>query len=167
MVFLEHRPRVAYYSLTTVAEATVLLFVRQHAKGAIIVDHVTPPRGKKMATLPDCERSATVVLPTAANAGFISGDLGTSAALDVFSTVYELPLTHFEIRQTNTRTCTITIHVPRYALRTREVNIIDQNALLRVHEGFRPNTQRNCFRYHRKGHPMGSRMVLRSRVTFQ
>ena len=30
-----------YYSLTTVIEATALLFV-QHIKGAIIVDHVTP-----------------------------------------------------------------------------------------------------------------------------
>ena len=36
----------------------------------------------------DCERTATVALPTAANAGFNSGDLGTSAALDAFSTVY-------------------------------------------------------------------------------
>ena len=33
-----------------------------------------------------------LALPTAASAGLISGDLGTSAALDTFSTVYELPL---------------------------------------------------------------------------
>ena len=51
MVFLEHRPRV-YNALTnTVVEATALLFVQQHAKGAIIVNHVTPPHGKKMAAL--------------------------------------------------------------------------------------------------------------------
>ena len=59
MVFLEHRPRV-YYSLTTAVEATAL-FVQQQVKGAIIVDHVTPPHGKKMAATPDdCERTATV-----------------------------------------------------------------------------------------------------------
>ena len=63
MVFLEHRPRVyysyyAYYSylrlllllafttLTTAVEATALLFVQQHVKGAIIVYHVTPPHGQ-------------------------------------------------------------------------------------------------------------------------
>ena len=46
MVFLEHRPRV-YYSLTTAVEATALLFVQQHVKGAIIVHHVTPPHGIK------------------------------------------------------------------------------------------------------------------------
>ena len=45
MVFLEHRPRV-YYSVTTAIEATAL-FVQQHVKGAIIVDHVTPPHGIK------------------------------------------------------------------------------------------------------------------------
>ena len=69
MVFLEHRPRV-YFSLTTAVEATAL-FVQQHVKGAIIV---TPPHGKKMAAIPDdCERTATVALPTAASTGFISG----------------------------------------------------------------------------------------------
>ena len=96
MVFLEHRPRV-YYSLTTLAEATALLFVQQHVKSAIVVDHVTPPHGQIiMAATPDnCERTATVALPTAASGGSISGDLGSSAALDVFSTVYELPLTRF------------------------------------------------------------------------
>ena len=50
MVFLEHRPPV-YYSLTTAAEAKALLFVQQHVKGKIIVNHVTPPHGKKMAAL--------------------------------------------------------------------------------------------------------------------
>ena len=50
----------------------------------------------KMAAIPDdCERTATVALPTAASGGFISGDVGISAALDAFSTVYELPLTRF------------------------------------------------------------------------
>ena len=58
-----------------------------------------------MATIPDdCERTATVALPTATSLGFISGEVGISAALDVFSTVYELPLTRFEIRQTDSQT---------------------------------------------------------------
>ena len=80
----------------------------------------------KMAAIPDvCERTATVALPTAASGGFTSGDVGISAALDEFSTVYELPLTRFKKgqtdRQTNRRTCTI----PNLALRcaSREVNI--------------------------------------------
>ena len=90
-----------YYSLSTVAEATALLF--QHVKGAIIVDHVTPPQSKK-STPDDCERTATEALPTAASAGFISGELGISAALDAFSTVYELPLMRFENRLTNRQT---------------------------------------------------------------
>ena len=69
MVFLEHRPHI-YYSLTTVVEATALLFVQQHANGAIIVDHMTPPHGKKMAAIPyDCEKTMTVALPTAASPG--------------------------------------------------------------------------------------------------
>ena len=84
MVFLEHRPRV-YYSLTTAVEATALLFVQQHVKGAIIVDHVTLPHGKNGRSISDdCERTATVVLPTAASGGSISGDLGSSAALDAY-----------------------------------------------------------------------------------
>ena len=72
MVFLEHRPRV-YYFLTTAVEATAL-FVQQQVNGAIIIDHVTLPHGKKMAATPDdCERTATVALSTAASTGFISG----------------------------------------------------------------------------------------------
>ena len=62
------------------------------------VNHVTcfselvrPP----LATPDDCERTATVALPTATSGGSISGDLGSSAALDAFSTVYELPLKRF------------------------------------------------------------------------
>ena len=53
------------------------------------------------AILDDCERTATVALPTAATSGFISGEVGISAALDAFSTVYELPLTRFKKGQTN------------------------------------------------------------------
>ena len=53
------------------------------------------------AILYDCERTATVALPTAATSGFISGEVGISAALDAFSTVYELPLTRFKKGQTN------------------------------------------------------------------
>ena len=55
-----------------------------------------PASWPNMAATPDdCERTATVALPTAASPGFISGELGNSAALDAFSTVYELPLTRF------------------------------------------------------------------------
>ena len=49
----------------------------------------------------DCERTAIVALPTAASAGFILGELGAGAALDALSTVFQLPLTRFENRQTN------------------------------------------------------------------
>ena len=70
------------YSLTTAVEATALFCTITDVKGAIIVYHVTP--------LDDCERTATAALPTAASPGFISGEFGTSAALDAFSTVYEL-----------------------------------------------------------------------------
>ena len=45
---------------------------------------------KAAISLPDdCERTTTVALLPAASGGSISGDLGTSAALDAFSTVYE------------------------------------------------------------------------------
>ena len=81
MMFLEQTSRGTYYSVTTV-EATELLLVQQHVKGAIIVDHVTPPHGKIGRSIPDdCERTATVALPTAASAGFISGELGTTCML--------------------------------------------------------------------------------------
>ena len=55
-----------------------------------------PASWPNMAATPDdCERTATVALPTTASGGSISVDLGSSAALDEFSTVYELPLTRF------------------------------------------------------------------------
>ena len=73
--------------------------------------------------LDDCERTVTVALPTAASPGIISGDLGTSATLYAFSTVYELPLTRFEIRQTNKHADMNDHYTPRFALRPREVNI--------------------------------------------
>ena len=77
MVFLEHRPRV-YYSLTTAI-----------GKGRNYCIPRDPASWGKMAAMPDdCERTATVTLPTAASSGFISGEVGISAALDVFSTVY-------------------------------------------------------------------------------
>ena len=125
MVFLEHRSRV-YYSLTTVAEATALLFVQldgvlgtqtsrlllsyciSRSHGTVVCTKVTTCKGRNycrprdpaswpnMAATPDdCERTATVALPTAASPGFISGELENSAALDAFSTAYELPLTRF------------------------------------------------------------------------
>ena len=57
--------------------------------------------GRSIPDVRDCERTATVAMPTAVSASFISGELGSSAALDAFSTVYELPPTHFEIRETD------------------------------------------------------------------
>ena len=122
MVFLEHRTPV-YYSNTTAIEATALFVcINQHVKGK--GRNYCRPRDptswpKMAATSDDCDRTATVALPTAASSGFISGEVGISAALDAFSSVYELPLMRFEIRQTdrqiNRRTCTITI--PRFTLR--------------------------------------------------
>ena len=77
----------------------------QHVKGAIIVDHVTPPHGKNGRSIPDdCERTATVALPTAASTGFISGEVGINVASDAFSTVYELPLTRFKNTHKHIRT---------------------------------------------------------------
>ena len=79
MVVLEHRPR-AYNALTTVVEAMALLFVHVDAKDT----HMTSPHGKgNGSSIPDdCERTATVALPTAA-----SPDISI-AALDAFLTVY-------------------------------------------------------------------------------
>ena len=83
MVFLEHRPRV-YFSLTTAVEATAL-FVQQHVNGAIMAN--------KMAAIPDdCERTATVALPTTASPGLVPNNHSSIAALDTFSTVFEPPL---------------------------------------------------------------------------
>ena len=81
-----------------------------------------------MAAIPDdCERTATAALPTAASPGFISGEVGISAALDAFSTVYELPLTRFKKGQTNRQTDKRTDmndhYTSLYALRPREVTI--------------------------------------------
>ena len=53
MAFLEHRPRVVHAIYYRVGESTALLFVQQHVKGAIIVDHVTPTHGKKWPLYPD------------------------------------------------------------------------------------------------------------------
>ena len=101
---------------------TTALFVQQHVKGAIIVNHVTPPHGGKWLLYRMIVRTATVALPTAASPGFISGEVGISAALDAFSTVYELPLSRFKKGQTDKQTDirTRTITIPRYALRPRE-----------------------------------------------
>ena len=97
MVLLEHRPRV-YYSSS-----------RNHSIVCTTNCNYCTPRDpasfKKMAAMPDvCERTATVALPTAASTVFISGELGFSATLDAFSTVFELPLTRFENTQTDIRT---------------------------------------------------------------
>ena len=101
MVFLEHRPRV----YTTVAEATALLFVQQHGKERNYCRPRDPASWTNMAATPDdCERTATVALPTTASPCFISGEVGISAALDAFSTVYELLLTRFKKGQTDKQT---------------------------------------------------------------
>ena len=82
-----------------------------------------------MAAIPDdCERTATVALPTAASPGFISGEVGISAALDACSTVYGLPLLNaFWDGQTNRQTDRHTDMNDRYtslyALRPREVKM--------------------------------------------
>ena len=79
------------------------------------------------ATPDDCERTATVALPTAASPGLISGEVGISAALDAFSTVYGLPLMRFKgqtDRQTDRHTDMNDHYTSLYALRPREVILI-------------------------------------------
>ena len=102
MVFLEHRPRV-YYSLTMYSSrshGTVVCTTT--CKGRNYCKPRDPASWGKMAAIPDdCERTATVALPTATSPGFISGEVGISAALDAFSTVYELPLTRLKKGQTD------------------------------------------------------------------
>ena len=94
MVFLEDRPRV-YYSLT-INRSHGAGVCTTTCKGRNYCIPRDPASWLKMAAIPDdCERTATVALPTTASPGFISGELGISAALDAFSTVYELPLTRF------------------------------------------------------------------------
>ena len=112
---------------------TALLFEQQHVKGASIVDHVTPPHGKMSGrSIPDdCERTATVALPTAASAGFISGELGTSAALDAFSTVYELLLTRFENRQTYGHEQSL--YLALLAMPTRGNELTSQQGIVPLH----------------------------------
>ena len=80
----------------------------------------------KMAAISDdCERTATVALPTAASPGFISGEVGISAALDAFSTVYGLPLLNaFWDGQTNRHTDMNDRYTSLYALRPREVKTV-------------------------------------------
>ena len=81
-----------------------------------------PASWPNMAATPDdCEITATVALPTASSGGSISGDLGSSAALDAFSTVYELPLTRFLNRQTDKHTDMTDRYTSLYELRPREV----------------------------------------------
>ena len=126
MVFLEHRPRV-YYSLyySNRSHGTVCTttckgrnYCRAIGKGRNYCIPRDPTSWGKMAAIPDdCERTATVALPTAASSGFISGEFVISAALDAFSTVFELPLTHFEIRQTNKQTDVHDHYTSLYAAR--------------------------------------------------
>ena len=85
------------------------MFIRYetHNRHRLIIPACTLPCdpaswGEMAAILDDCERTATVALPTAATSGFISGEVGISAALDAFSTVYELPLTRFKKGQSQT-----------------------------------------------------------------
>ena len=107
MVFLEHKPRV-FYSLIYYSNRSHGTVCTTTCKGRNYCTAIgkgrnycrsiprDPASWGKMAAIPDdCERTATVALPTAASPGFISGEVGISAALDAFSTVYELPLTRF------------------------------------------------------------------------
>ena len=87
MVFLEHRPRV-YYSLTTVnrSHGTVCTTTCKGRNYCIPRD---PASWGKMAAIPDdCERTATVALPTAASPELLVDNHSSIAALDTFSTVY-------------------------------------------------------------------------------
>ena len=74
MVFLEHRPRV-YYSVITAVEATARFVQHAIGKGRNYCRSIPrdPPHGKNGCYPDDCERTATVALPTAASPGFISG----------------------------------------------------------------------------------------------
>ena len=121
MVFLEHRPRV-YNALTTVVEATALLFVQQHAKGAIIVNHVTRIMAKMAAISDDCERTATVAL-TDCQTGVLVDNYRSFAALDGFSTVFEPPL--YPSKNGHTHTQKSGHERPHYLamLRPREVKL--------------------------------------------
>ena len=68
MVFLEQTSRGIYYSL----------YYSSRSHGTVVCTTTCKERNY-CVTLPpdDCERTATVALPTAASASFISGDLGT------------------------------------------------------------------------------------------
>ena len=106
MVFLEHRPRV-FYSLIYYSNRSHGTVCTTTCKGCNYCRSIPrdPASWGKMAAIPDdCERTATVALPTAASSGFISGEVGISAALDAFSTVYELPLMRFKNGQTDRQT---------------------------------------------------------------
>ena len=93
------------YSLTTVNRSHCTVVCTTTCKGRNYCIPRDPASWGKMAAIPDdCERTATVALPTAASPGFISGEVGISAALDAFSTVYELPLTRFKKGQTDKQT---------------------------------------------------------------
>ena len=121
--------RGTYYSLTTVTvvEAHGAVACTTTCKGRNYCTPRDPASWQKWPLkMNDCERNATVALPTAASLNSVL----YSAALYAFSTVYELPLTRFEIkhtdrqtdRQTDIRTWTITL--PRFTLRPREVTML-------------------------------------------
>ena len=97
MVFLEHRPCVTlYYSLYYSSRSHGTVVCTTTGKGRNYCRPRDPTSWPNMAATPDdCDRTATVALPTAASGGSISGELGISAAFDTFSTVYEQPLTRF------------------------------------------------------------------------
>ena len=104
MVFLEQTSRLLLCLYSSRSHGTVCTTTR---KGHNYCRPRDPASWGKMAAIPDdCERTATVTLPTAASPGFISGEVGISAALDAFSTVYQLPLKRFKgtDRQTDIRT---------------------------------------------------------------
>ena len=75
-----------------------------YSKGHGYCKHVTSPHGKENGrSLPDdCERTATVALPTAASPELLVDNHSSVAALDAFSPIFEPPLMRFENGQTDT-----------------------------------------------------------------
>ena len=91
-----------YYSSRSHGAVVCTCTAKGHCKD--YCKHVTSPNGKENGrSIPDdCERTVTVELPTAASPGLSSYNHISTAALDAFSTVFELPLGRS--RRTHTHT---------------------------------------------------------------
>ena len=90
MVFLENRSRVTlYYSLlyySSRSHGTAVCTTT--GKGRNYCRPRDPASWQKMAAMPDCERTATVALPTAASPELLVDNHSSIAVIDAFSTVY-------------------------------------------------------------------------------